>query len=103
MVFYSPGNPWSQSGRRKGTLRWEGFAEKESFKYALISHAYINTPIFLCVISIMYINFFMIPVRGPHQSEALGGCLVCLCLRPALKQCKLLYWSKGDDAPRMGR
>ena len=26
----------------------------------------------------------MIPVRGPHQSEALGGCLVCLCLRPAL-------------------
>jgi len=27
----------------------------------------------------------MIPVRGPHQSEALGGCLVCLCLRPALK------------------
>ena len=28
----------------------------------------------------------MIPVRGPHQSEALGGCLVCLCLRPALKR-----------------
>jgi len=28
----SPGNPWSQSGRRKGRLRWEGFAEKESFK-----------------------------------------------------------------------
>jgi len=27
----------------------------------------------------------MIPVRGPHQSDALGGCLVCLCLRPALK------------------
>jgi len=26
----------------------------------------------------------MIPVRGPHQSEALGGCLVCLCLRTAL-------------------
>jgi len=25
-------NPWSQSGRRKGRLRWEGFAEKESFK-----------------------------------------------------------------------
>jgi len=25
----SPGNPWSQSGRRKGGLRWEGFAEKE--------------------------------------------------------------------------
>jgi len=28
----------------------------------------------------------MIPVRGPHQSEALGGCLVCLCLRPALRR-----------------
>ena len=26
------GNPWSQSGRRKGRLRWKGFAEKESFK-----------------------------------------------------------------------
>ena len=26
----------------------------------------------------------MIHVRGPHQLEALGGCLVCLCLRPAL-------------------
>ena len=25
-------NLWSQSGRRKGRLRWEGFAEKESFK-----------------------------------------------------------------------
>jgi len=25
-------NPWSQSGRRKGRLRWEGFAEKEGFK-----------------------------------------------------------------------
>jgi len=28
----SPGNPWSQSRRRKGRLLWEGFAEKESFK-----------------------------------------------------------------------
>jgi len=28
----SPGNLWSQSGRRKGTLRWERFAEKEGFK-----------------------------------------------------------------------
>ena len=28
----SPGNPWRQSVRRKGGLRWEGFAEKESFK-----------------------------------------------------------------------
>jgi len=28
----SPGNPWSQSGRRKGRLWWERFAEKESFK-----------------------------------------------------------------------
>ena len=26
----SPGNPWSQSGRRKRGLRWEGFAEKEA-------------------------------------------------------------------------
>jgi len=28
----SPGNPWSQFGKRKDRLRWEGFAEKESFK-----------------------------------------------------------------------
>ena len=28
----SPGNPWSQSRRRKSRLWWEGFAEKESFK-----------------------------------------------------------------------
>ena len=28
----SLGNPCSQSGRRKGSLRWEGFVEKESFK-----------------------------------------------------------------------
>ena len=28
----SAGNPWSQSWRRKGKLRWEGFAEKEGFK-----------------------------------------------------------------------
>jgi len=28
----SPGNPGSQSGRRKGKLHWEGFAEKEGFK-----------------------------------------------------------------------
>ena len=28
----SPGKPWSQSWRRKGRLRWEGFAEKEGFK-----------------------------------------------------------------------
>ena len=26
----SPGNPWSQCWRRKGRLRWEGFAEKRS-------------------------------------------------------------------------
>jgi len=78
MVFYSPGNPWSQSGRRKGRLRWEGFAEKESFKYALISHAYINTPIFLYVISIMYINFFSYdscarppPIGGPRRLPSL--------------------------------
>ena len=28
----SPGNPWSQSRRRKGRLRREGFPEKERFK-----------------------------------------------------------------------
>jgi len=28
----SPGNPWGQFRRRKGGLRWERFAEKESFK-----------------------------------------------------------------------
>ena len=28
----SPVNPWSQSGRRKRRLRWEGFAEKGGFK-----------------------------------------------------------------------
>jgi len=28
----SPGNPWSQSWRRKGRLQLEGFAEKEGFK-----------------------------------------------------------------------
>jgi len=26
------GNPWSQFRRRKGRLRWEGFAEKEGFQ-----------------------------------------------------------------------
>jgi len=25
-------NPWTQSRRRKGRLRWEGFAEKEGFE-----------------------------------------------------------------------
>ena len=28
----SPGNPWSQSRRKKGRLWWERFVEKESFK-----------------------------------------------------------------------
>ena len=28
----SPGNPWSQSGKRKNGLRWDGFAENEGFK-----------------------------------------------------------------------
>jgi len=28
----SPGNPWSQSRRRKGRLWWERLTEKESFK-----------------------------------------------------------------------
>jgi len=29
---HSPGNPWSQSRRRKSRLWWERFAEKKSFK-----------------------------------------------------------------------
>jgi len=29
VLVNSPGNPWSQSRRRKGRQRWEGFAEKE--------------------------------------------------------------------------
>jgi len=28
----SPGTPWSNSGRIKKRLQWEGFAEKEVFK-----------------------------------------------------------------------
>jgi len=31
----SPGNPLSQSWRRKGRLRWAGFAEKEGFKLGM--------------------------------------------------------------------
>ena len=32
VLVNSLGNPWSQSRKRKGRLRWERFAEKESFK-----------------------------------------------------------------------
>jgi len=32
----SPANPWSQSGRGTGRLRWEEFAEKEVFKSEMI-------------------------------------------------------------------
>jgi len=28
--IYCPRNPWSQSGRRKGGLRWEGYAENDT-------------------------------------------------------------------------
>jgi len=31
----SPGNPWSQSQRRKSWLCWEGLAEKEGFKLGM--------------------------------------------------------------------
>jgi len=42
----------------------------------------------------------MIPVRGPHQSEALGGCLVCLCLRPALRRSKAAAMRRWFAAAR---
>ena len=32
----SPGNPWSQFWRRKGRLRWEGFAEKEGWSLGVM-------------------------------------------------------------------
>jgi len=34
-VSNSPGNPWSQSCRRRGRLQLEGFAEKEGFKHGM--------------------------------------------------------------------
>ena len=34
VLVNSPGNPWSQSWRRKGRLRCEGFAEREGCKRA---------------------------------------------------------------------
>jgi len=34
-ILRSPGNPWSQSGRRKGKLKWEEFADKEGFKFRM--------------------------------------------------------------------
>ena len=33
VLVNSPWNPWSQSERRKGRLRWEGFAEKKSLEW----------------------------------------------------------------------
>jgi len=44
----SPGNPWSQSGRRKGRLRWEGFAEKESFKWQWRNNRSISMSVGFC-------------------------------------------------------
>ena len=40
-MLRSSGNTWSQSERRKGRLRWEGFAEKESSKPG-VKHFYIK-------------------------------------------------------------
>jgi len=31
-IGIQPGNPWSQSGRKKGSLRREGIAEKGGFQ-----------------------------------------------------------------------
>jgi len=38
----SPGNPWSQSRRRKGRLWWKRFAEKESFKSGVKSEGVMD-------------------------------------------------------------
>jgi len=39
----SPGNPWNQSWRRKGRLRWEGFAEKEGLSMEKKTEGVIDT------------------------------------------------------------
>jgi len=41
----SPGNPWSQSWRRRKKLLCEGFAEQEDFKPGMNKYRVIDTEI----------------------------------------------------------